>query len=236
MDLINVESLCKSYGKSFSLKNINLKVEEGKIFALLGLNGAGKTTLVKLILNLLNAESGNIFVNGINAIEPHSRIGVAFLPEKFSFFPFYTVYGALEFIAKMKSIPETNLGSEIEQALSELNIQDLKDRKIKTLSKGQVQRIGLASLLLGDNKLLVLDEPFSGLDPIGIRDLKEILKKEKARGKTIFINSHILSEMEKICDEVAIIHKGELLAQKDIKTIIEKDGGLENFFASIVSQ
>jgi ABC-type multidrug transport system ATPase subunit len=156
------------------------------------------------------------------------------LPENFSFFPFYSVYGALEFIAKMKSIPESSLETEIDRALLELNIHDLKDRKIKTLSKGQVQRIGLASLLLGDNKLLVLDEPFSGLDPIGIKDLKEILKKEKEKGKTIFINSHILSEMEKICDEIAIIHKGELLVQKDIKSIIEKNDGLENFFASIV--
>lgn len=234
MNVIEVVGLKKTYGPNFTLHDVNLTIEEGKIFALLGLNGAGKTTLVKLILNLLNPDQGRILINGISAEIPNSRMGVVFVPEKFSFFPFYTVRGVLEFFAKMKGVSKEKCQTQIDDAMRELNIFELADRGLKTLSKGQMQRVGLCNLLIGDNQLLVLDEPFSGLDPIGMRDLKDLIRKQKALGKTIFINSHILSEMEQICDEVAIIHEGEIKVKKNVVEIISEYQNLENFFTSII--
>lgn len=234
MNVIQVSHLKKSYGPNFTLNDVSLEIEKGKIFALLGLNGAGKTTLVKLILNILNPDQGSILINGIPATDPTSRQGIVFIPEKFSFFPFYTVKGVLEFMGQMKGIGPERLAEEIEKAMQELNIKELENRKLRTLSKGQMQRVGLCNLVLGDNQLLILDEPFSGLDPIGMKDLKDLIRKQKEKGISIFINSHILSEMEQICDEVAIIHRGEIKVRSEVKQIVNEHGSLENFFTKIV--
>lgn len=235
MNAIEVKNVRKTYGPDFSLHDINLTVESGKIFALIGPNGAGKTTLVKLMLSLMKANEGTILINGQNSENPNSRQGVAFIPEKFSFFPFYTVRGVLEFFGAMKGLQGDELNRQIHAAMDELGIRDLEKRKLQGLSKGQVQRTGLASLLIGDNKLLILDEPFSGLDPIGMRDLKDILKKQRAMGKTIFLNSHILSEMEVLCDDVAILNKGELRYTGSVQSILSRGKSLEDFFYEMVS-
>lgn len=235
MNAIEVQGVKKSYGSNFSLRDVNLTVKSGKIFALLGPNGAGKTTLVKLILGLMHADSGSIKIHEIENNEPRSRFGVAFIPEKFSFFPYYTVRGVLEFFGTMKGLKGHVLKTQIDNALAELNITDLANRKLQSLSKGQVQRAGLASILIGDNELLILDEPFSGLDPIGMRDLKMILKKQKSLGKTIFINSHILSEMELLSDDVAILNEGSILFNGSVQEIIEQGQTLEEFFYQLIS-
>lgn len=235
MDIIQIKDISKSYGPEFSLRDISLNVEKGKIFSLLGPNGAGKTTLVKLMLNLMHSDSGSIEINGLNVNDKNSRMGIAFIPEKFSFFPFYTARGVLEFFGKMKGIEGAELTSQVNSALEELQISELANRKLSKMSKGQMQRVGLASILIGNNDLIVLDEPFSGLDPIGIRDLKEIIKKLKAQGKTMFINSHILLEMEQICDEIAILNKGKLLFAGSVKSVLEKEKSLDDFFYRTVN-
>lgn len=235
MNAIEVRGVRKTYGPDFSLHDVNLTVESGKIFALIGPNGAGKTTLVKLMLSLMTPNEGSIAINGVDSENPQSRQGVAFIPEKFSFFPFYTVKGVLEFFGNMKGLTGEALQTQIHAAMDELGIRDLEKRKLQSLSKGQVQRTGLASLLIGENKLLILDEPFSGLDPIGMRDLKEILKKQKALGKTIFLNSHILSEMEILCDDVAILNKGEILYTGPVQSILSQGTTLEDYFYKMVS-
>jgi ABC-2 type transport system ATP-binding protein len=145
------------------------------------------------------------------------------------------VRGVLEFFGTMKGLKGDDLKGQIDNALRELNITDLQNRKLQSLSKGQVQRTGLASLLVGEHDVLILDEPFSGLDPIGMRDLKDIMKKQKAAGKTIFLNSHILSEMEQICDDVAILNKGEILFSGSVQSILDKGQSLEDFFYQLVS-
>jgi ABC-type multidrug transport system ATPase subunit len=235
MYAIEISSVQKSYGDAFSLKDVSLSIEQGKIFALLGLNGAGKTTLVKLILDILNPDNGSIKINGVDSKDNLSRMGVGFIPEKFSFFHYYSVYGALSFFGKMKGISAPDLHLQIEAALKEFNIEELKNKQLKTLSKGQMQRVGLCHLMIGDNQLLILDEPFSGLDPLGMRELKDFFKKQKILGKTIFLNSHILSEMELICDEVAIIHKGEIIVKKSVEEILKDNKNLEDFFAQKVT-
>lgn len=236
MDIIQIKDISKSYGPEFSLRDISLNIQKGKVFSLLGPNGAGKTTLVKLMLNLMHSDSGSIEINGLNVNDKNSRMGVAFIPEKFSFFPFYTAKGVLEFFGKMKGIEGAELTTQVNSALEELQISELANRKLSRMSKGQMQRVGLASILIGNNDLIVLDEPFSGLDPIGIRDLKEIIKKLKAQGKTMFINSHILLEMEQICDEIAILNKGKLLFAGSVASVLEKEKSLDDFFYRTVNE
>jgi ABC-2 type transport system ATP-binding protein len=235
MNIIQIDDVSKAYGSEFSLTNVSLNVGKGKIFALLGPNGAGKTTLVKLMLNLLHSDSGKIEINGLNADNKDSRRGVAFIPEKFNFFPFYTATGVLEFFGNMKGVEAHALKSQVDYALSELQISDLANRKLARMSKGQVQRVGLASILIGNNDLIILDEPFSGLDPIGMRDLKEIIRKLKNEGKTLFINSHILLEMEKLCDEIAILNKGKLLFTGTVDSVLEKEKSLDDFFYKTIN-
>lgn len=230
MNVIEVHTLSKAYGKGFTLDNINLEIKKGTIFSLLGPNGAGKTTLVKLILNLLHKDKGNITINGLDSNNKLSRVNLAFIPEKFNFFPYYTATGVLSFFGKMKGVDSNNIKEQVSYALERLKISDLKDTKLSRMSKGQIQRVGLASLLIGNNDLIILDEPFSGLDPIGIRDLKEIITELKTQGKTLFINSHILLEMEQICDDFAILDKGRIIHQSSVREITEQGGNLEDFF------
>ncbi|MBC7429186.1 MAG: ABC transporter ATP-binding protein [Bacteriovorax sp.] len=235
MDLIQIKDISKSYGVEFSLENVSLNIQQGKIFALLGPNGAGKTTLVKLMLNLMHCDSGSIEINGFNVSDKNSRLGVAFIAEKFTFFPFYTASGVLEFFGKMKGIEGDELKSQVVAALERLQITELANRKLSRMSKGQMQRVGLASILIGKNDLIILDEPFSGLDPIGIRELKDIIRELKEQGKTLFINSHILLEMEQLCDEVAILNKGKLLFNGPVSAVLEKEKSLDDFFYKVVN-
>jgi ABC-2 type transport system ATP-binding protein len=235
MNIIEAENISKTYGKIKALKNFSLDVEKGSCFALVGPNGAGKTTFVKSLLNLVNVKKGKLKINGINTNDEKSRQGVYFLPEKFTFFSYYTVSATLEFYGKMTGLSNDSINSQIPYALKKLSIEDLAERKLDTLSKGQLQRVGIANIFMGDYDLFIFDEPFSGLDPIGIKDLKEIIRELKANKKSIFINSHILSEMEKICDRFGIINKGILVDSGELK---DKLAGktLEDYFYQKVSQ
>ena len=221
----------KSYGENNALCDFSLSIKEGSIFGLLGPNGAGKTTFLKGLLDLVTIDSGEYFIQGVTSKNKISRKNIGYLQEKFSFYPFYTVYNTLKFYGAIRDIK--NLESTILQALKKLDIFDIRNQKIKTLSKGQLQRVGIASLLIGNHNIFIIDEPFSGLDPIGIKEIKDLFKELKTNGKTIFINSHILSEMEIICDEVGIINKGKLLTNKSIKEINSSDS-LENYFYQLI--
>ena len=226
--IIEAKNINKSYGAHEALKNFSLTVPRGSSFALLGPNGAGKTTFVKALLDLTQITGGEIKINGISSLDEKSRAGIGYLPEKFNFFDYYTVEGVLIFFGKMKGIGDS-LPEQIESALIKTNINELRKRRVKTLSKGQMQRLGIASILMGDNDLLILDEPFSGLDPIGIKELKDILRGLNEGGKTLFINSHILSEVEQMCDEMAILDKGEMVVQGKIAELAG-ESSLEDFF------
>lgn len=232
MQIIQAQNVSKNYGNLAALKGLSLTVDEGSAFALLGPNGAGKTTFVRALLGLTRC-SGDIKLQGLDVKDKKARLGLAYLPEKFNFFPYYTVEGVLSFYGKMQGLDGSDLDNKLSEALEALNIVELRKKRMDNLSKGQVQRTGLANLLMGENKILILDEPFSGLDPIGIKELKELINKLKGEGKTIFINSHILSEMEQICDHVAILDKGDCLIQG---TLAEVKGtkSLEDAFYDLV--
>lgn len=233
MALVEASNLSHSYGSYQSLRNVTFSIDEGQCFALLGPNGAGKTTFVKIMLGLQFPTGGELKLFGKHAGEPSSRVSVGYLPEKFSFYPYYKVRDTLAFYAAVAGIEKSEAESAIIQALGKLKIGELIDKKLSNLSKGQLQRVGLAALLLGDKQLIVLDEPFSGLDPIGIKDLKELLREFTRQGKTLLINSHILSEVEHLCDHFGILNNGELLVAGEKNSLLAGQS-LENYFAARV--
>jgi ABC-2 type transport system ATP-binding protein len=235
MSVIDAQNVSKSYGNIKALNNLSLTVSEGSVYALLGPNGSGKTTFVKSILGLVKPDGGDIKLNGIDSSDVQCRDGISYLPEKFNFFPYYTVLGVVKFYGTMKGLKGAELEEQAMNALRSLQIDDLASKKIKQCSKGQVQRTGIAAMLMGDSKLLILDEPFSGLDPIAIKELKDLLIELKNKGITLFVNSHILSEMEKLCDHAAILNKGEVIAQGELSTMLN-GVSLEDFFYAKVKQ
>ena len=235
MLVIDAQNVSKSYGNIKALNNLSLNVAAGSVYALLGPNGSGKTTFVKSILGLVKPDGGDIKLNGIESTNVEWRDGISYLPEKFNCFPYYTVLGVVKFYGAMKGLKGSELEEQAINAVKSLQIEDLVSKKIKQCSKGQVQRTGIAAMLMGDSKLLILDEPFSGLDPIAIKELKDLLIELKNKGITLFINSHILSEMEKLCDHAAILDKGEIIAQGELSTMLN-GVSLEDFFYTKVKK
>jgi ABC-type multidrug transport system ATPase subunit len=229
MSVLVANNIMKSYGDSLALNGVSLSISDNMVFGLLGANGAGKTTFIKIVLDLVKADEGTVSLCGHDSTDSQARLSIAYMPEKFSFFTYYTVRGVLDFYGKMRNLSKAERLSQIDFALKKFSINGIADKKINTLSKGQLQRTGLASTLIGDQQVYILDEPFSGLDPIGIKDVKDLILDLKASGKTVFINSHILSEMEKICDTVGIIDRGELLYNGSVTDITKKET-LESFF------
>jgi ABC-2 type transport system ATP-binding protein len=230
---LQAKNVSKNYGRHKALENLSLSVNKGQTYALLGPNGAGKTTFVKALLGLVSYDSGEISINGRLVNDPQSRSLLAYLPEKFQFYSFDTPQKVLRFYARARNLPGTQINSQIDRALEQVVMTDNTTKKLSKLSKGQMQRVGLASLLIGDPGLLILDEPFSGLDPIGIKELRDIIRGLKEQGKTLFINSHILAEMEKICDSLAVLDNGHCLAQGDAHDLLNSQS-LENFFYNLV--
>ncbi|MBN2468695.1 MAG: ABC transporter ATP-binding protein [Deltaproteobacteria bacterium] len=212
---IEVSRLSKFYtgreGRIQALKELTLTIKRGEIIGLLGQNGAGKTTAVKLIMGFLSPTGGDIFFQGkrLNAADPRRKIG--YLPESFRANPNLTVYEYLRYLATLAGAPDHHASHEaIMDLLHQVGMHTVPNRRISDLSKGMGQRVGLAQAFAGDPDLLILDEPTSGLDPIGKGDIIEFLLSMKQQGKTIFFCSHILSEVERLCDRIGILVEGRL--------------------------
>jgi len=210
--IIETDRLSKSYGKTVGCEEICLSVSEGQIFGFLGPNGAGKSTLIKMLVGLIHASSGkaNILGQPLGDLEARKRLG--FLPENFKYQDFLTGRELLDFHGSLCKMPSDQRRKRIPEVLRLLKLDEGEDQRIKAYSKGMQQRLGIACALLGNPDLLFLDEPTSALDPIGRREVREILLDLRRQGKTVFLNSHLLSEVEMICDEVAIINKGRIIA------------------------
>jgi ABC-2 type transport system ATP-binding protein len=221
MIALQAEGISKSFNNNKALENVSFSITKGRIFALIGPNGAGKTTFVKSLLNLIRLDSGQITINGVKSTKKTSRSNISYLPERFSFYSYYSVQDVLKFYGKMKGLRGRQLDEKIEQALESMNLTKQRKQKVKDLSKGQNQRLGIANLVMGDNDLFILDEPFSGLDPIGIKDLKDFMRRLKTQGKTVFISSHILSELEQICEDVVILDQGRIVREGKLSTLLQ---------------
>jgi len=214
---IEIENLTKKFKKFTAVDNVSYKVRKGEIFGFLGPNGAGKTTTIKSILGLIKKSSGDIRINSHdivkNSIESKKEIG--YLPERVSFYENLTPIQTLNFFCELKRYDK----SIIKSLINEVGLEDAMNRKVGTFSKGMVQLLGVAQVMIGKPSIYILDEPMAGLDARWVKIIREKIKMLNEQGATILFSSHILSEVENICDRVAIINKGKLIAEDTISNI-----------------
>jgi ABC-2 type transport system ATP-binding protein len=217
MAAIRIENLGKTYrggwgkkGSVAALKNLSLDVREGEIFGFLGPNGAGKTTTIHLLLDLMRPTSGSARMLDRPVGDAAVRRRLGYLPESVNLHTYYTGRGLLEFYAALTGVPLAARAGRIDRLLQLLKLEEAAQRPVTKYSKGMLQRLGFAQALLHEPDLIILDEPTSSLDPVGRKEFRDILLQLKQQGKTVFISSHILSEVESVCDRVAIMDRGEL--------------------------
>jgi ABC-2 type transport system ATP-binding protein len=234
--MISFTSVTKRYGPQSApaVDDVSFSVNKGEFFALLGPNGAGKTTLVKMLLDFVRPTHGAIAMDGVITKNPLSRSGVGYLPENVRLPPHLSGRRFLKRHAELCGMSVSAAAGKIDEVLETVGMNDKGGAAAKTYSKGMLQRIGLAAALLTGDKLLVLDEPVSGLDPIGIRDVRRIMETVKQKGVTIILNSHLLSEVEKTCDTAAIIDKGKIALKGRIADIVRDNETLEDVFMRVV--
>ena len=193
-----------------ALKGLDLQVRQGEIFGLLGPNGSGKTTTIKLLLGLLFPTSGQAFVMGKTATDVTKNERIGYLPEESYLYKFLNAEETLDFYGRLFKLPKQVRKDRIEKLLDLVQISGARKRQLREYSKGMTRRIGLAQALINDPDLIILDEPTTGLDPIGCREMKDLIIDLKARGKTVLMCSHLLADVQDVCDRIAVLHQGEL--------------------------
>ena len=212
--------------KAAAVNDIDFEVRRGEVFGLLGPNGSGKSTTVKMLLGLLYPTSGILRVMGQSPRSVKAKCAIGYLPEETYLYKYLTAYETLDFFGSLFGLSAAERKSRALQLLDMVGLSHAANRKVGEFSKGMARRIGLAQAMINDPDLLILDEPTSGLDPIGCREVKDLIKTLKARGKTVVITSHLLSDVESICDRVVILYGGRIRAEgalSDLLAISEKD-------------
>jgi ABC-2 type transport system ATP-binding protein len=222
---IEAAGLSKVYSTRFgsrrftALEGLDLRVEQGQVFGLLGPNGAGKTTTVKILLGLTRPTTGRASLLGLAAADPESRRRVGYLPEGHRFPGYLTARQTLWTFGRMSGLDAGVLRRRAGELLDRVKLTAWADVRVKKFSKGMTQRLGLASALIHDPEVLLLDEPTDGVDPVGRREIRDLLREEAARGKTVLLNSHLLSEIERTCDRVAVLRAGKIAAAGRIEDL-----------------
>jgi ABC-2 type transport system ATP-binding protein len=224
---IEVNHLTKDYVNVRALDKLSLEVRKGECFGLLGPNGAGKTTLMKILLNLISPSSGSVKIFNQPVKNENIRKKIGYLPERVMIYGFLKGNEFLDYLGKLYGMDHARRKRRIEECLKVVGMREERSRKIEEYSKGMVQRIGLAQALLNEPELLLLDEPAAGLDPISNKEIRDVLLKLKEAGVTIFINSHLLSEIEMTCDRVAILHRGHLVKMGNKQELTSKEELIE---------
>jgi ABC-2 type transport system ATP-binding protein len=217
MAAIEVINLEKTYAVGFwrkrprvALRPLNLAVNEGEVFGFLGPNGAGKTTTLKLLMGLVYPTGGSARILGMEISDPRVKAQIGFLPEQPYFYDYLTARELFAYYAHLSGVPAKECSSRIESVLQLVGLPDAANVQLRKFSKGMLQRVGIAQAVLHDPKVVFLDEPMSGLDPMGRREVRDLMAQLKQQGKTVFFSTHILADAEALCDRVAIIHQGEL--------------------------
>jgi ABC-2 type transport system ATP-binding protein len=222
--VIVTENLVKHFGKIRALKGVSISVERGEIFGLLGQNGAGKTTLIKILLGILNPTEGSAWLLD----EPAGRVGVrrrvGYLPEDHRFPEYHTGYSLLDFYGSLLEMPRSMRRQRIPEVLEMVGLKGRMYYKIRTYSKGMKQRTGIAQALMHNPDVIFMDEPTDGVDPVGRREIRQMMQDLKQRGVTMFLNSHLLGEVELICDRVAILDRGERIRYGSIRELTQQKG------------
>jgi ABC-2 type transport system ATP-binding protein len=213
--------LRKVFGGSFNgkvaVRNLSLTVRRGEIFGFLGPNGAGKSTSIKMLLGLVKPTSGQAFVLGAPSHDVAVRRKIGFLPEDFRFYEWLTPIELLDLHGRLSGVPSDKLRDRVPKLIDQVGLTPHRDKRLQDFSKGMLQRIGLAQALIHEPELIFLDEPTSGLDPMGRRLVRDIIRAQRERGVTVFLNSHLLSEIEITCDEVVFIREGEVVTRRDLR-------------------
>ncbi len=231
--VLETHELTKRFGDLVAVDHVNLRVEEGELFGFLGPNGAGKTTTISMMAGLLHPTEGRIFIFG-KEISPKQTAGlreVGILLPTPGFFPYLSGRENLRLLLRL--YPDVD-DQRVEEVLALVGLKDAAHRRVKGYSTGMKQRLGLAAALLHRPRLLILDEPTSGLDPIGMKEIREFLRRLADEGTTIFLSSHLLHEVEQICDRVAILNHGRILAEGHVQELLRGKRDLEEVFMDIV--
>jgi ABC-2 type transport system ATP-binding protein len=215
--VVETEGLRKQFGEKTAVADLTLTVRRGEVFGFLGPNGAGKTTSIKMLLSLVTPTGGHARILGAPLGDIQARAKVGFLPEHFRFHDWLTGREFLRFHGLLYRIPTLSLVLRIDELLAQVDLLDAADRKLGEYSKGMLQRIGLAQALLNRPELVFLDEPTSGLDPLGRLLVRDLIDELRNQGTTVFLNSHLLSEVEVTCDRVAFVRKGQMVKELLLK-------------------
>ena len=218
---IETEGLRKIFGEKVAVRGLTLQVERGEVFGFLGPNGAGKTTSMKMLLGLVKPTAGRGFLLGRPITDRSARAKVGFLPEHFRFHDWLSAVEFLTLHGQLYGMKPADLTKRIDELLELVSLSEFRDQQLRTYSKGMLQRVGLAQALLNRPELVFLDEPTSGLDPVGRRQVREVIHLLRAEGTAVFLNSHLLSEVEITCDRVAFIKHGEVLQVSPVKALMD---------------
>ena len=221
---IDLRDVAKSYGKTTALEGLSLTVGRGELVGLLGPTGAGKTTTIKLLLGLVRPTVGSGEVLGAPLGDRRARGSIGYLPELFRYQPWLHAREVLALHTKLARVPSGRRAHVIDDALSLVGLTDRADDPVSAFSKGMQQRLGLGVALLGDPDLVLLDEPTSALDPVGRTDVRAIVRAARDRGATVILNSHLLTEVERVCDRVVILDHGRIIASGSLDEVVASDG------------
>jgi len=234
LNAIEFCGVSKWFGRRCALRDVSFALPEGSALGLLGPNGAGKTTALRLLLGFTAATEGSVLLRGLPPDEPASRVAVAYLPERLKLPQRMTVRGFLQLHGTLAGLDPRELDREVRSVLELTGISDRGRERIGALSKGLMQRVGFAQAFLGRPRVLLLDEPTSGLDPIGVRDARGWIQKLRQAGCSVLMSSHILSEVERVCDRIAIVDEGRIAASGSVDELIQPGETLEDAFVRVV--
>ena len=234
---LGVEYAPRGFGASptVAVRNLSLEIGQGEVFGFLGPNGAGKTSTLQVLLGFQPPTRGTASIYGVDVRDPIARRRIGYLPELAYYYKFLSAEELLRFYGRLFGLPRAQLTARIDTVLRLVELDQVRDRLIKTYSKGMQQRIGLAQALINDPDLLILDEPASGLDPLGRMRVRELIQRLKREGKTVLFSSHELGEVETVCDRIAIINRGELKIVGRVADLVnEYQMNLERIFLKVV--
>lgn len=214
---LEMKNICKSFGEKQVLKNVSLTAEGGKAFGLLGRNGAGKTTSIRILMDVFPANSGEILFDG-KPID-YNSVKFGYLPEERGLYPKKRIIDQLVYFAELKGLKKNDAVKAVDYWLERLNMQEYRNKRLDTLSKGNQQKIQLITALAHNPQIIILDEPFSGLDPVNAMLLKDVVKEEIEKGKIVFFSSHQMNYIEEFCNDIAILNNGSVAVSGNLKSI-----------------
>jgi ABC-2 type transport system ATP-binding protein len=223
---VQIEGITKTFPvplrrqRVIAVKNLHLTIQPGEVYGLLGPNGCGKSTTLKILLGLVTPNSGRALIFGKDSREYRSRRDVGFLPENPYFYKFLTAAETLAFYGKICGLSGKTLATRIDELIELVGLRDARDRRVGGFSKGMLQRIGLAQALIQDPGLVVLDEPTAGVDPAGSHQIRDLILDLKKRGKTVLLTSHLLEQVQEICDRVGIMARGEMIREGSLNDLV----------------